>query len=207
MAHSMGNVVAGEALKLASSQVVNTYVAMQGAVPAHCYDASTANRITPTPPDCYAHYWTNGAASYFNGTAGAGTYINFYNPNDWALNASHWQLDQNLKPDIGYGYDDFLNVFTRGTVFLTELNFPTNTYEIFSYAAPSWSYALGAQADVGGFSKETDLRGIWPSDNSTDDETKKYSVHKWHSAEFNFDNMQQANFWKTLLGSQGFNLK
>ncbi|HLX68017.1 MAG TPA: alpha/beta hydrolase, partial [Verrucomicrobiae bacterium] len=42
MAHSMGNVVAGEALKLAgSNQVVNTYIAMQGAVAAHAYDPTT----------------------------------------------------------------------------------------------------------------------------------------------------------------------
>ncbi len=42
-AHSLGNVVAGEALRLAgSNQVVNTYVAMQGAVTAHAYDPTTA---------------------------------------------------------------------------------------------------------------------------------------------------------------------
>ena len=41
VAHSMGNVVAGEALRLAAqsgSQVVAAYVATQAAVPVHCYD-------------------------------------------------------------------------------------------------------------------------------------------------------------------------
>jgi hypothetical protein len=53
----MGNVVAGEALRLAeNNQVVNTYIAMQGAVSAHCYDGSTTNRASYSPPDCYAHY-------------------------------------------------------------------------------------------------------------------------------------------------------
>ena len=47
----MGNVVAGEALKLAgSSQVVNTYIAMQGAIAAHCYDQIADFR------DCYVWY-------------------------------------------------------------------------------------------------------------------------------------------------------
>ncbi len=44
LAHSMGNVVTGEALRLAaqsgSGQIVNTYVASQAAIPAHVYDAT-----------------------------------------------------------------------------------------------------------------------------------------------------------------------
>ena len=44
LAHSMGNVVAGEALRLAgNNQVVNTYVASQAAVSAHTYDTYIAN--------------------------------------------------------------------------------------------------------------------------------------------------------------------
>ena len=43
MAHSLGNVVASEALRLAgNNQVVNTYVAMQGAVAAHAYDPNSS---------------------------------------------------------------------------------------------------------------------------------------------------------------------
>ena len=42
LAHSMGNVVTGEALRIAAQagtgQLVNTYVASQAAVPGHCYD-------------------------------------------------------------------------------------------------------------------------------------------------------------------------
>src|SRR5208283_5950966 len=58
-AHSHGNIVASEALRLAgNNQMVNTYIAMQGAISAHCYDASTASRWTVGPPDRYASYWT-----------------------------------------------------------------------------------------------------------------------------------------------------
>ena len=56
MAHSLGNVVAGEALRLAgNNQVVNTYIAMQGAISAHAYDQkrrhefSVPARRTTTP--------------------------------------------------------------------------------------------------------------------------------------------------------------
>jgi Alpha/beta hydrolase of unknown function (DUF900) len=198
MAHSMGNVVAGEALRQASSQVVNTYIAMQGAVPAHCYDASTANRITPTPPDCYAHYWTNGAPSYFNGTTGAGSYVNFYNQRDYAL--GWWNSDHGFKPDIGYGYDDFLNVFTSVTVFLTELNFPTNTYEIFGYADPAPCRALGAQPNVNG----AFLSLGEPNQVDLDADPFNFGPdHKGHSAEFNSDNMNRAIFWNTLINKMG----
>jgi alpha-tubulin suppressor-like RCC1 family protein len=198
MAHSMGNVVAGEALKQANSQVVDTYVAMQAAVPAHCYDPSKPNRVTPMFPNPYASYWTNGAPSYFNGTAGAGTYVNFYNQRDWAL--GWWNSDQSLKPDSGYGYNYDLDVFTRGTLWLTPLYFPTNTYEIFAYADPACSNALGRQANVGGAflslgePAQVDLDGA-PFNFGPD--------HKGHSAEFNSDNMNQAIFWNRLIDQMG----
>ena len=46
LAHSMGNVVTGEALRLAgTNQIVNTYVASQAAIPAHVYDSTVTNLI------------------------------------------------------------------------------------------------------------------------------------------------------------------
>jgi len=194
MAHSMGNVVAGEALNQAGSQVVNTYVAMQGAVPAHCYDASTANRVTRTEPDYYAHYWTNGASSYFNDTAGAGTYVNYFNASDWALD--WWRTDQDFKPDSGYfygtvnGITGFFSGFGSGGPypFLSPLS---DRYTIFSYADPSWSYALGAPANVGGAfdNQQVDLQASFGFGNQ----------HKDHSGEFNSDNMNRLQFWNTVL--------
>ncbi len=88
-----------------------------------------------------------------------------------------------------------------------DLYFPNNTYEIFSHADPAASFALGAQADVRGrFStaKQVDLETVWPPDTHPQGD---YKEHVWHSAEFNFDYAQQANFWNTLLGLQGFSLK
>jgi hypothetical protein len=170
-----------------SSQVVNTYVAMQGAVPAHCYDPTTANRAAVNLPDIYANYYTSGAPCYFNGAAGAGSYINFYNVNDWAL--GWWGVDQNLKPDSDYTY--YAGQFYRGTFSLTPIFFPTNTYEIFAYCDPAPSFALGAQADVGGAFQngQIDLHVAFDFNDQ----------HKDHSGEFNSDNANRAAFWNTML--------
>jgi pimeloyl-ACP methyl ester carboxylesterase len=215
MAHSMGNVVAGEALRLAGSRLVNTYVAMQGAVPAHCYDPSTVNRSSSGPPDCYAAYWTNGAPCYFNGTAGAGSYINFYNTNDWAL--GYWNTDQDpFKPDNsgvpfpGYYYSTPSGTHPSGFYKIMgttdyDLYFPASTYEIFAYADRAWSYALGAQAHVGGAFKkgssyqEVNLPSVWPVDTHPNSTNNPYSEHVWHSAQFRSDNMSRAVFWNTLM--------
>jgi hypothetical protein len=191
IAHSMGNVVADEALKQAgSSQLVNTYVAMQGAVPAHCYDPTTANRAAVNLPDFYAYYPTYDAPSYFSGTAGAGNSINFYNEQDWAL--GYWGVDQNLKPDSGYLYS--ANQFYRGTFFTTPLYFPTNTYEIFAYCDPAPCFALGAQANVGSVFAGNQLDLFASPFNFGD-------LHKGHSGEFNSDSMSRWSFWQQFLVS------
>jgi len=95
----------------------------------------------------YANYPTNNGPCYFSGTAGAGNYINFYNANDWALAADHWQLDQDLKPDRAFFYNG-INFFAGTDM----LSLPQDTYQIFAYCDEARCYALGAQANVSGFS-------------------------------------------------------
>ena len=193
-AHSMGNVVAGEALKLAGSrQVVNTYVAMQAAIAVHCYDQSAGFRTVPWAldngtPDRYANYPANNGPCYFNGIAGAGSFINFYNPYDWALEPDHWQLDQDLKPDIDCSWD--------GTHFIMEgeeLDFPTYTYAIFAYCDEARCFALGAQANVGGKFTTAQQVDLSQSPFIFGDQ------HKDHSGEFNSDNMNRSLFWNETL--------
>jgi hypothetical protein len=208
MAHSLGNVVAGEALRLAgSSQIVNTYIAMQGAVAAHCYDLTTANRSgTFSTPDDYANYWTN-SACYFNGSAGAGTYVNFFNTNDYALHSAtfSWEYDQSHKPDNsitgypGYHYNvsslhtnGFYAQLGAGTNAYQNFNFPGDTYTIFAYCDQARSYALGAQTDVDGVfnGNQIDL---------TLDPINFSVAHKYHSGEFRSDNAQRWQFWDQVL--------
>ena len=129
LAHSMGNVVAGEALRLAgSNQVVNIYVASQAAVSAHTYDPTVANysfsrsipvfgttinfNLGPNTPNIYGNWFAE------NYGGGAGRIVSFYNVNDYALSPSSWQLDQLFKPDLlvaesgslwNYGYSGSTN--------------------------------------------------------------------------------------------------
>ena len=103
-AHSMGNIAAGEALRQATSTLVQTYAAFQGSVPAHDYDTN-APTLTVSPdagePNVYAHYWNATNAQYFAGVIGSARYVNFFNTNDFVLD--HWLAYQPDKP-VGY-YD------------------------------------------------------------------------------------------------------
>jgi len=204
MAHSLGNVVAGEALRLATNQVVNTYLAMQAAVTAHAYDPTTPIYYLLNDsgtPDCYAHYWNSWNPCYFNASAGAGTYINFYNTNDFALNL--WLVFQNSKPTLNPTYTFIPPEYYYH--YLTTLNFPGNTYEIFDKIIQARSYALGMQTNVGGVfhnasgSHEVNLQSIWPADPLNN----YYKAHVWHSAEFRSDNPQRWLFWDAALVQMG----
>jgi len=209
-AHSHGNVVAGEALRLAgNNQVVNTYIAMQGAVAAHAYDPTTLDRYSPLYPDYYAQYWTSGAPCYFNDSAGAGTYVNFFNTNDWALTGL-WPTDQDEKPASGFGFesDGVRTNFFVGTLESNNpLLPPSGSYLIFSYCDPAPCFALGAQMDVGGAFlnvsgyNQVTLPSVWPPDTATP--TQPYSTHIWHSAEFRSDNAQRWLFWDMALFQMG----
>ncbi|MEI6861743.1 MAG: hypothetical protein WCL04_05760 [Verrucomicrobiota bacterium] len=179
-----------------------------------------------------------------------GAKFNFYNVNDFALNGSHWQVDQELKPDwaagnvtrpptdeLGppYGYTGNGNAApVENGFFKTRYHSDNPTgygatvvgnvalhlgdsggtangniadrYEIYAFADEPRSIALGAVPSVSGLSPQN-LQSIWPADTLTNDPNKKYKDHPWHSAQFRFSNMDQANYWKTLLGQNGFNLK
>jgi hypothetical protein len=131
LAHSMGNVVTGEALRLAASdgsgQIVNTYVASQAAVPVHNYDPSQSapsgfwgSRVIYSLITILGHSYGNISVSaspstpniypfWFKPVSASGSsVVNFYNTNDFALNLAHWQTNAALKPDgwvypVGYG--------------------------------------------------------------------------------------------------------
>jgi hypothetical protein len=231
LAHSMGNVVAGEALRLAGAhRVVNTYVASQAAISAHTYDENTNDvpnysfyyppwSANPKTPNIYGDWFTGD-----NG-GGAGTVISLYNPNDFALQRSVWQLNQLFKPDQyvledgtywNYDYNGSAyspppwNEFYKqlqnglGTEYFDIVNILTNRYEVCGYAAQSWTTALGATPGVANLASQN-LTTIWPS---PDPLGKSYSSHFWHSAEFRGDLAWEWRYWNTLLFSPqlGFNM-
>ena len=228
LAHSMGNVVAGEALRLAgTNQVVNTYVASQAAVSAHTYDTNIPDysfsyfpySSVPVTPNIYGNWFAG------NNSHGAKQIISFFNVNDFALNRAAWQLNQLFKPDQhvlengvhwSYGYDgetndpppwnDFFKEDVSTTVDLNIVGSLMNRYEAMSYAAQSYTTALGATLGVANIEGDADLgrvsNPIWPPDPTGND----YTEHFWHSAQFRGDNALMQGYWIELLSSEGFGL-
>jgi hypothetical protein len=216
MAHSMGNVVASEALRRAKSgRIVHTYVASQAAVSAHCYDSRAPEMhfelaLGPVTPNVFAYYWREGlttqphewemegSASYFAATymqGKAGRYFNYYNEEDWALTWPRWQLDQQTKPDADYGYEHggigTSRGFWRDRGFgATWLTFPFDRHEVFAWAAESRSYALGSQWVSGVVERNLDLKAP-PFGYG--------AAHKFHSGQFRGTNMKRRHYWEKLL--------
>lgn len=131
LAHSMGNVVAGEALALnaeqyGGGQIVNSYVASQAAVPIHCYNQSAPPgdfinfQYTPTIFQISYPFanWDSGAANVYPGWLSTNQVscvarVNFFNGHDYALGQDAWQFNQEFKPAAGltfaYQYIHFNN--------------------------------------------------------------------------------------------------
>jgi len=202
-AHSMGNIVGGEALRT-NTTLAAIYVAMQGAVPAGAYDMAAPFRGIPYPyfdgtTELYRYYPTfSPSRPYFYQAAGAGVYIDFYNPLDWALNL--WQTDQNLKPDdsLSYSFDFSTGTFYqyKGKPTQRVLTCPTNTYELFAYCVEGQCWALGAQINVGGAFDKTqqlDLNAAFGFG----------GAHKGHSGQFRATYMDREPFWNSLGNTLG----
>jgi alpha-tubulin suppressor-like RCC1 family protein len=123
VAHSMGNVVAGEALRLAAEEglgeLVNTYVASQAAIPVHVYAGSQVGVLleADVPVSVLTSMLDGGfpetANIYKNWLAAnsgaVGRRVNFYNGNDYALWHDCWEANQYLKPDHSDAPDQRFN--------------------------------------------------------------------------------------------------
>ena len=226
--------MAGEALRLATNKIVNTFVATQAALSSRAYDNTVASNAAPyystlnnyvfKTPDSEGFYYTNGSPPYFSSSIGAGKYVNFYNPVDYALMGNSllfpfhpgWLYDQKQKPDTESGYNyttpngtlQFRYCFQppgfshQGRTIAAwpqvPLLFPDNTYEIFSMCDQSYSLALGAQVGVQGNFVTNAQINLNTTYNVGD-------AANQHDAEFVSDNMTTAPYWLGLL--QTFSLK
>jgi len=227
-AHSMGNIVTSEALRqMAPSSHVNTYISAQAAISSHVWDKTTLRMTFNSPfelntPNVYGYYWQSTAAlpphnwenegrpSYMDpqympsGT----TYINHYNPLDWALSYDNWQFNQVLKPDVDYNYGwpalDFIDISlrfwkTQSIPPFRNLTFPNDRFEVFSYAAQSHGYATGQQGATGGkfnVAFSVNLRGEYGFE----------SAHKGHSAQFRSTIQKRWTYWERALEDMQINL-
>lgn len=219
IAHSMGNVVVGEALRQyvetnPSHPIVHTYIATQAAVPAHAYDATAPTIISQRRqryPNVYAAYPVGFSFPYF-GTVFAAVnnkMSNYYNEQDYALDK--YTLNQEFKPvnsrlaaSFGITYQYTTNAYNQrpsGFYRISSLGggpellrFPEDRYEIFAFAAPSWSKALGEQENIRGpFTELVDLQA----------EFSFGSTPTGHSAQFRSTFRRRYPYWDRVLTTFG----
>ena len=140
-AHSMGNIVMMEALKRQAEggfQALDSYVLMEAAVPAHCFDSNAPDftelvglETTVSTPDTYRGYLQTANSL-------RGGLVNFFNQDDFALNA--WVANQKIrKPHRSLGYSsDGTNGYHDGLIIF-------DPKELMPFVARSRSLAVGAE--------------------------------------------------------------
>lgn len=228
LAHSMGNVVTGEALRQSSSQLVNTYIAAQAAISAHCYDNTVPNYWSGySHPNIQGYYPISGetpSVEYLaaNNTK-AGKLITYYNIEDYAL--GWWETNNKWKPS-GYLYleDDFYfydegdgNVDTylptrNGDIYRDmfyqdlesnggtnrDLSLPADQYEIFSRILQSRSTALGRV--------DPNISSIRQFRENRNLQTWGYDrYHYSHSREFLANIIDEKSFWDAIVEDAALN--
>jgi Bacterial TSP3 repeat/Alpha/beta hydrolase of unknown function (DUF900) len=192
IAHSMGNVVVGSALRY--GMVLDNYVLLHGAVPASCYD--TADRLEQMPAlGAFGYtYWNSktpdddvDSVTRFLAYRGrisnaSGNLVNFYLPEDSALTYA-WEFNNRVfKPQAGFGYDreaeDGSKLWKIESLIRRVLTDPD---EAMPYADRSWSKVVGAESRTAGLiSRRTNLAS---EDFSVPGDTDGFKND--HSAEFN----------------------
>jgi hypothetical protein len=165
LAHSMGNVVTGEAIRRYSGgSSIHRYIATQAALSSDAWDNSVTNAAWSPgafkTPNIHAYWYSGDSGStnepYFDGNmVKLDAAFNYYNPQDYALEA--WEFNNWLKPDDGipyyFWYDGSITNYTEGvdafyrvTNTVGNVLSVTNASErcrIFAYCLESRHKALG----------------------------------------------------------------
>jgi hypothetical protein len=215
VAHSQGNIMAGEALRNASGVVLHTYIATQAAIAGDHYQAGLIENPEhywqpfPTTPTVISKYPVSPGkdAPYLSTVFGKvlpGRVHAYYNPVDYALRSSlfSWERNNAGKPDLLRHYTEGDGVpvsyepsagdrFYRDTVipffFETTLEFPLDRFDIFSYAAEARSFAVGTDPPVG-FVGNRDL-GDWEYDGR----------HYSHSRQLRSNIVDEHDYWSAIV--------
>jgi Big-like domain-containing protein/nidogen-like/alpha/beta hydrolase family protein DUF900/thrombospondin type 3 repeat protein len=194
LAHSMGNVVAGAALR--SGMIVTRYAMCNSAMAAMAYDGTlTPDDSEYQTPDTDPDVGTRqifGLANRFNP---AGTEIvNFSLPNDYAL--SQWSENNKLfKPQV---FTDGTHYFyaSQGTVghklgyvpLTHDIQYVTSQPEAMAYVTKSRTRAAGARQDTGGAVVSFVNMGLGG-----------FEFGDEHSAEWVYTTHKTYLFWKEVL--------
>lgn len=221
MAHSQGNVVAGEALRQWAAEnhkkadgspdpLVRTYIASQAAIQAHCYDMTAplipgfAGSLSDDgTPNVYVNYPPTGAP-YLGAAAmsGAATnWLNFENPGDYALTGNSldpldfhpgWQVNQRLKPDAGTGMG-----YNAVDGFFTSTSTGIRSLVIPAERFKIFSYlAEGRSLALG----STTTGGVFAGNNTDLAVTLSYGLHhRFHSGQFRSFMSERYEYWRRLM--------
>jgi hypothetical protein len=205
-AHSMGNIVASEALRQEGDSsrpdlLLHTFAACQAASVAHAYSGAGPEvyswDLSPDTPESYRNYPSSGKPYFTNIWKTASAILNYHNWQDIALKG--WEKGQGLKPNFWMGYECRYGL---QFVYLDEpLYFPSERYRIYSFAAEARSRALGA-VEQGGFSLTS--RPITARKNLNQNATDLPTGFGFgtadadHSAEFNSTIQRRHFFWRML---------
>jgi hypothetical protein len=202
VAHSMGNIVSGEALRLGAPADIQ--VMLQAAVPAGCYDIRmvlenadlVAKEKQKPTPDFDVEFGYRGFLENVSTPT-----INYYNTVDFALNL--WFRNQLTKPDNpvgrgGYEYRNERAGFYSGKTLLREV---TDVHESLAFLARARSLAVGAEPRTGRaspgtfispFTSALDLQAAYGFNSQSSE----------HSAEFNRSIQHRLlAFYSTLVDS------
>jgi pimeloyl-ACP methyl ester carboxylesterase len=210
VAHSMGNIVAGSALRRGAT--VHRYFLMEAAVPSGCYNDSVNNFQSFLDAEV-AHPTSDvvsdlGYRLYLQSASGnVGKMVNFYNELDFALATGgyvfHWLQTNwvnqqiNNKPDNPgsvfvpgqYHYDPYQPIGQRcNLTYITGSRSVLNIFESLSYVARPRSRALGAEPNSSSvISTSVDLQGFDFARDRDD-----------HSGQFTRQIQQLSGFYKTI---------
>ena len=227
LAHSMGNIALGEALRIGEGKVVNAYIATQAAISVHHYD-NTINypppQVYPTP-NCIGYYYfgnPNGGNKPYLTEAlkKANKIVNFHNSADYALNL--WKTNNSdLRPDrrplilggfFKYYYEDmdgngnvytptagdrFYRIPTMGKEIQEDLRYPRDRFELFSYAVRARYYCVGAYDPAQNNNKG--IKGFSESFNLQDSPLNYDSQHYSHSRQFRSNIIDEKAYYKKVI--------
>ena len=217
LAHSMGNIAAGEALRqwarVSSAPLVKTYFAMQAAVSAGAYgDNSQDAGPRRYGCDLYRYFPTGtsqGGTAFFDGIhSAASNWINMYNPQDYALScwewqnwqkpmetmtpSSIWEWNYQTHRDI-FGVDFYRGTNWEGFSLMTGIGTWDEpgwaAYEALAFCSAASSRPIGTKP-VAEFENNIDIRDVGL--------TVGADLRPNHSFEFNHDAITTWGFYEVI---------
>lgn len=217
-AHSQGNIVCAEALRLFNgASPVRRYISQMAALNAHAWDSSVPKIFFDgTVPDVYSKYWEPGLSStnvlewnnsaiskayhnnaYHNAYHSNSTrYINHFNVEDWAL---EWaEINSMQKPAAGYFYYETpnsqygsLNRASPGK----EMHFPQDRYEAFAWIVEWKAKPTGAEGAT---------EGCFDKRDSFDMTTMFGDQHPGHSAPWRSTIQRRFEYWGRFIRDMAY---